>query len=690
MPLNTKYLFRTSKVMHTIGNVSHSIQNIPPGGTSWPVGDGMAATLVRALDWSQTPLGPARQWQQGLKVAVDLVLACQFPMIVLWGPDLAQIYNDGYREIMGERHPGGMGQATRACWPEVWHINQPIYARVLRGEAVTFEDQLYPITRHGYLEDAYFTLCYSPLRDETGGVEGVLVTVFETTERMKAAAELRESEARLKEVFRQAPAFVVMLRGPEHVFEMVNPRYQHLIGSRDVLGKPLRECLPEAEEQGFADILDNVYRTGEPFVAKGARFSVALTFGQAKEDRYLDFVYQPLREADGTVSGVIVLGVDVTEGKLAAEALAASEAELRWTVELNPHMPWTADPEGRILEFSPHWLEMTGLTRRQALGQGWMQAPHPEDLSLMQARWSHSLESGEPYDIEHRVRLATGNHRWMRSRAFPRRDAEGKIVRWYGSTEDIHDRKMAESALVQSEKLATVGRLASSIAHEINNPLEAVTNLLYLARTSQHVNQEVLECLLAAESELARVALIANQTLRFHKQSTRQQSVRCVELIGDALSIYKGRLAGTGIRVEKRKRAAKTVCCFEGEIRQVLNNLIGNAIDAISPDEGRLLLRSREATDWKSGEKGLVLTVADNGIGMSDQTRVRIFDPFFTTKVQTGIGLGLWVSREIVKRHRGELRVRSTQRVGRSGTVFTLFLPFDSQPTPMSRVSVAA
>ncbi len=143
-----------------------------------------AAAMVRAYDWSTTPLGAMPSWPQSLKTTVDLMLACRFPMIVLWTRELVQIYNDGYCDLMGAKHPGGMGQRTRECWPEVWYLNQPIYERVFRGETITLEDQLFPIRRHGPLEDAYFTLCYSPLRDEASAVSGVLVTVFETTERV--------------------------------------------------------------------------------------------------------------------------------------------------------------------------------------------------------------------------------------------------------------------------------------------------------------------------------------------------------------------------------------------------------------------------------------------------------------------------------------------------------------------------
>jgi len=649
---------------------------------SWPTGSGEMATLVRDYHWSTTVLGKSESWQQSLRTAVDLTLACQFPMIVLWGSDLIQIYNDAYRDLMGSKHPAGLGQATWDCWPEVRKITEPIYAQVLQGETLTFTDQLYPITRHGYLEDAYFTLCYSPLRGDEGAIQGVLVTVFETTEQRRATEALKANEGSLTDLFQQIPAFVTVLRGPEHVFEMTNPLYQELVGLRDVLGKPVATALPEAVEQGYTALLDKVYKTGEVYRAHGTRFSLTRAPERGKEDLYVDLVYQPLREADNSISGIIVVGVDVTEARQNALNLATTEADLRWTLQLNPHNPWTADAEGRQIDFSARWLDLTGLTEEQARGEGWMQVPHPDDLTLVQTSWKASIASGEPYDVEHRVRLASGEFRWMRSRALPRRSPEGEIVRWYGSIEDIHDRKMAERALLQSEKLAAVGRLASSIAHEINNPLEAVTNLLYLARGTENDEAQVMAYIAAAEAGLRRVSQITNQTLRFHKQSTSQQAVSCADLVNEALTLYTGRLLNAGIRVERRERASSPIVCFEGEIRQVLNNLIGNAIDASRGEEARLLIRSREGTDWKTGRRGWFLTIADNGRGMSAETEKKVFEPFFTTKGAGGVGLGLWVSCEIVTRHKGRLRMRSTQRPHRSGTAFALFLPFVSMLEP--------
>jgi signal transduction histidine kinase len=230
---------------------------------------------------------------------------------------------------------------------------------------------------------------------------------------------------------------------------------------------------------------------------------------------------------------------------------------------------------------------------------------------------------------------------------------------------------------LQSEKLAAVGRLASSIAHEINNPLEAVTNLLYLAQHNDSF-PKVREYLASADVELRRVSAITNQALRFHRQSTYPQPVRCEDLFDSALLIYRGRFQNANIAIESRNRVATTVRCFDGEIRQVLSNLIGNAIDALHPGGGRLFIRSRQAMDWKSGRRGVALTVADTGSGMDRQTMSNIFDAFFTTKEIGGTGLGLWISKDIVERHHGVLRVRSSQRAGRCGTIFTVFLPFDA------------
>jgi PAS domain S-box-containing protein len=261
--------------------------------------------------------------------------------------------------------------------------------------------------------------------------------------------------------------------------------------------------------------------------------------------------------------------------------------------------------------------------------------------------------------------------RWLEVHAFPSESGIAVFLH------DITERKQVATALINNEKLAAVGRLAASIAHEINNPLESVTNLLYLARLSNEPS-EVKEYLITADRELRRVGAITTQTLRFHRQSTRPSEIDCEELIEGVLSVYQGRIVNSCVEVEHRRRAVRPVMCFDGEIRQVINNVVANAIDAMHPDGGRLLLRYRDATDWRTERKGLVITVADTGPGMTKHTLGKIFEAFFTTKGIGGTGLGLWISREIVNRHNGGLLVRSSQQEGRSGTVVSLFLPLEA------------
>ncbi len=238
---------------------------------------------------------------------------------------------------------------------------------------------------------------------------------------------------------------------------------------------------------------------------------------------------------------------------------------------------------------------------------------------------------------------------------------------------DLTLQKKGEEMLRRTEKLAVAGRLAASIAHEINNPLEAITNLLYLVGTSE-LEPSAREYLETAQVELDRVAKITVQTLRFHRRSTRAVETDAEDLVATVLPLFESRLRHCEAVLERRFRPAARVLVHDGEVRQVVANLVGNATDALGAG-GRLLLRTAAARQPRTGAAGIAITVADTGSGISREALPHIFEPFFSTKGNTGTGLGLWVSLEIVERHEGTLRVRS--RKG-AGTVFRLFLPLTS------------
>jgi PAS domain S-box-containing protein len=239
---------------------------------------------------------------------------------------------------------------------------------------------------------------------------------------------------------------------------------------------------------------------------------------------------------------------------------------------------------------------------------------------------------------------------------------------------DMSRQKQAESALIQSEKLAAVGRLAASISHEINNPLEAVTNILYLVERNVR-DEEAQRYIAMAQAELQRASQIVTHTLRFHRQATNPRAVTAKELLDPTLGLYHGRLANSNIHVQVDHRGSRAVVCYEGDVRQVLNNLIGNAIDSMKTG-GRLLVRTRDAHLWKSNVAGIRITIADTGHGINQDVRKRIFEPFFTTKGISGTGLGLWISSGVVSKHHGLLQLRSSIAKN-GGTVFSLFLRED-------------
>ena len=300
-----------------------------------------------AFDWASTPLGAREQWSTSLKTAAGLVLASGFPMVLLWGPDLIQVYNDGYIPFLDAKHPYGLGIGNRACWPEVWHINAPVYDKVFAGETVSFQDALYPVRRHGPdgpEEALYITLSYSPVTDDVGAVGGVLVTLLDTTahvtgrraeaERVRLERALQhERTALLEAAFRGAPSFLAIYSGPEHVFALSNDAYGQLVGpERDIIGKPLLEALPEVVDQGFDVVLDRVLATGEPFTVHEAPVRLARTPGAPAEDRVVALTYLPVVEPDGRRSGVIAHGIDVTDyvrARREAERLLVESEQLR-------------------------------------------------------------------------------------------------------------------------------------------------------------------------------------------------------------------------------------------------------------------------------------------------------------------------------------------------------------------------
>ena len=625
------------------------------------------ATVVRAHNWAETPLGPIDTWSETLLCAVNLVLGSQFPTALFWGPQMTQIYNDAYLPILAEKHPQSLGQAASECWKEAWHVVSPqLEAALYRGESACRENVLIPVNRGGTLQDAYWTYSSSPVYGPAGDVCGILNVCHDVTEEVVAKRERDALSEQLHQVLEATTDAIVSL-DREWRMTYLNPRAMEIVAPRgDVVGLNMWETFPHL-----------VYENSpyESFYRRAMNEGVAGEFEAYYPDPLNIWVEVHARP---TKDGIVVFFRDITAQKQTETVAVESAARLDAIYNTSLEYIGLLSTDGKLLDCNRASLEFAGNTREQIVGMNFWETPWfiytpgaPEMLRHAIAR----AASGEHVRYEITLMRPVGEPITFDFSLSPVRNARGEVVFLVPEGRDITSVRRTEAALRESEKLADVGRLASSIAHEINNPLESVTNLLYLSINTEN-KEELNKYLHIAERELTRVSAITNQTLRFYRQSTNPRTVPCEDLIDSVLAIHHRRILSSRVQVHTRLRATPPINCFEGEIRQVLNNLIGNAIDAMH-EGGSLFIRSREGTHWPSRRRSLIVTIADTGSGIRRENLKKIFEPFFSTKGLSGTGLGLWVSHEIVQRHRGALRVRSSQFPDRHGTVFTLFLPFD-------------
>jgi len=762
------------------------------GGEGKVCAAGEMAECIREFAWERTPLGAMEGWTDTLVGAVNMVLETQFPTVLLWGPELVVMYNDGYMPFMAEKHPAMLGQPGKRVWPEAWHLfGSKLEATFARGERFYLENQLIPVVRQGVLKDVYWTYGYSPIRDAVGTICGVMAIAIDVTEKLTAERERDEIAASLKHTLESTTDGLATL-DKEWRYTYMNEQGARMVGLRpaDFVGKVVWDLFPEALQAEFGREYRLAVETGQPRhfdallpgplsvwlechcyptelglsvyfrnVSEQKATENALRVSESRfrklfesdlmgigiPDRFGGFrdcnaellrltgytnadqdaglvrwdVMTPpeYAEVDAThikealergsctpyekeyirkdgrrvpiMCGYALLEecgdefigfvLDLSRQKEVERELREREERFRVLAESMPPMIWMSDSEGENIYCNRRARDYFGVEEAETMGFGWKRFLHPEDVAKTDAIWKRSFASSEPYADEVRLRRKDGVYRYFLARAVPIKNEAGEVERWIGSSTDIHDQKMAEDALRRSEKLATAGRLAASIAHEINNPLAGVTNALYLALLDKSLGEETLGYLKTAEEELQRVSQITTQTLRFHKQSKMAARVDVCDIVDSVLALFRGRLAGKKIAVSLECERGAFTTCFADEIRQVVANLVSNALDATS--EGRLRVRVRRTRSWMRGlwVEGVKLVVADTGQGIPAVVVEHIFEPFVTTKEATGIGLGLWVSEGIVRKHGGWIRVRSLSEGSATGTAFSIFIPANEQ-----------
>lgn len=475
----------------------------------------------------------------------------------------------------------------------------------------------------------------------------------------------------------------------------------------DVEGKPFWTTFWwQVSEEINATLRESIRRAAQ---GEFVRWDTEI-YGRAsgKETIIIDASLMPVRDEQGKVVFIVAEGRDITEKKAYEREIARQREELaeldkrfgtasditrQKQVQENLHQTLSKlSEQARLLDLSndaimvrdssdhiTYWnrgaTEIYGYTREEAIGRVTHElfaSEFPEPLD----RITEKLYRDERWNGELIHTRKDGVKIVVASRWALDRDANGLPVAILETNSDITQRKQSEEALRRSEKLAAVGRLAATVAHEINNPLESITNLLYLAKRDPGMSGNARQHLVLADQELDRVAVVARQTLGFFRDTSTPTRVNVSQIIDEALDVYGYRLRNRDIELQKDLDASATIFSSTAEFRQVFSNLILNAVDAIPAAKGRIWVKVRAVGDWaNSGRPGVRITVADNGSGISPEHMPKIFESFYTTKEEIGTGLGLWLTRNTVQKYQGRILVRSKTGPGRTGTVFSIFWP---------------
>ncbi|WNG39231.1 PAS domain-containing protein [Archangium violaceum] len=582
------------------------------------------------------------------------------------------------------------------------------------------------------VKDRFWSATHTPLLDERGEVAYILqhtVDVTEVQQLKQAASEARaerseapssvvleagvlgrakmlqeanrllDSERRhLRLLFEQAPSFMCFLRGKDHVFELVNPAYGQLVGQRELLGKPVREALPEVVRQGFVELLDRVFSSGEPFIGRGVQVSLQRHAGAPLEDAYLDFIYQPILGTDGRVSGIFVQGHDITEQKRMEAALKESEERFRNMADHAPVMLWVTDPTGFCTYLNKSWYEFTGQTEATGRGFGWLAATHPDDLKRAEAIFIAANAKHEPFQLEYRLRRKDGEYRWAIDAASPRFSPSGEYLGYIGSVTDITESKRAEeemrrfnqqlerrvqertAALLEANK--ELESFSYSVSHDLRAPLRHIMGFAQLLESRSGTNLDA-----TARRHVKTIADAARQGgklvddllefSRMGRTELKKAPVSLRELVEEVQRDLAPEFEGR--KVQWRVGTLPEVQADPALLRLVLKNLLANALKYSRPREEAVI------EVWaREGEGETEVCVRDNGVGFEMQYVDKLFGVFqrlHRPEQFEGTGIGLANVRRIVARHGGRTWAEG---VVDQGATFHFTLPHAEVARPLS------
>ena len=635
-------------------------------------GQSEMAARIRAYNWSRTPLGPLEDWSETLLATVNLMLHSPFPTVLSWGPEMVFLYNDAAISTLTAKHPKALGSPYRDVFHEAWElVSVDLEACLYRGETAVRDNMFIPILLDGELVEQYFSYSLIPVY-ENGRILGIYDAFRNMTETVMGARRLRESETRLKLATEVAKlgVFVWDTEGDSGSWE--NDRMYEIFGRTPEEGPVngaafMSEVVHPDYRGAFRQAMKDTLEKGEPFRFEGL---MRLPDGTHRRIEVNGDLQLETEGSRGRILGTIrdVTELRKTEGQIREDtkrlgelaAIVASSEDVIVSKDLNGIITSWNDAATRVFGYSAE--EMIGASILKLI---------PKHLHSDEKTIVESIRAGRRIEHFETVRMTKdGRLIDVSLTVSPIKDEKGQVIGASKILRDISSRRRMEESLLQAEKIAATGRMAATIAHEINNPLEAVMNLMYLLR-EKITDDEGHGFLAMAEDELKRVSHIAKKTLGYYREHAAASLASLSDIAEHALTIYEPRCTAAGISVTRCFCSSTKIVLRRGEMMQVISNLLANAIYAMS--EGGTLLVS--VCDAPGAGDGVVLTVKDDGVGIASSDLPRVFDAFFTTRATVGTGIGLFVAKQFVEGHGGRISIESDTDPERHGTTLSVYLP---------------
>ncbi len=780
---------------------------------------GATGARIHAHDWNAHPLGPIADWPAALRTALGVILGSSFPTFLAWGPRLALFFNDAYVPLLGNKAADALGRPLAEVWDEVWESVGPYALRVLQGESFFFENYATTLERHGYREQAWFTFSYSPVRDDAGVVCGVLCTVMEVSDKLRALAQHKEAEERLALSLEASGNIGTWSYDLDTAATYVDERFARLfqvdaalaregtelVRFTDMIHPDDRSAVLEAIDHAILTetLYDIEYRIpqrsgvdvwvnarGKVFAnpdTGGRRFAgiavditerkraeqaridserradesarrldvlldaapvgivYADTAGQlqlanaanrriwgahpmpSEVDEYAEwkgwwpagaeregerllahewplarvlggqeqasgvFEIEPfdapgtrrtilvraaaIRDGDGGMVGAVAANMDITAQVEAERAMQESEIKFRLIADAIPQLVWSADAAGVNDYLNARWTEFTGIDIEKIGGNGWVDIVHPDDLQALFAAWRASLDTGAPYEIEHRLIHHSGEYRWMLNRALPSHDALGRATRWMGTLTDIHDKKAGEDELRAQARRKD--EFLAMLAHELRNPLAPISNAAQLLAMATHDPQRVRQSSEVIIRQVRHMTSLVDDLLDVSRVTRglvelERERVDIKSVVASAVEQARPLIEARGHVLDQHMTPGR--CWVHGDrirLVQVLVNLLNNAAKYTA--QGGTIALSVE-----TGDVGVTIAVRDNGIGIDRGMLPHVFELFTQAertpdRSQGGLGLGLALVQSLVQLHGGRVAAHS-EGLG-LGSTFTVTLP---------------